>query len=134
MISTSPISSAASSAPRAAASKKPLPSDLATSAMRVWAWAGRATAIMAAAIAVVARSVLTKLMKSSLELYWLLFPRRSSSSGDRRRVLRVRPLPGIGDDEFDAAILQHLAILIADAAVRDDCGNPFERAQDQAGA
>ena len=62
MISTSPSSAAASSAPLAAASKKPMPSAFTTSAIRVLSCACAGAAISAAATAAEVRRLFQMLI------------------------------------------------------------------------
>src|SRR3954447_12747702 len=111
MTSTSPSSAAASWAPLLAASKKPLPSDLTTSAMRVWAKAGLANS--AASAVVIARVLSSFIGDPSLGRLVLV------GSGDG---LTIALGAGLRHDEPHACRFEHLAVFVAYAAVGDDGG------------
>src|SRR6056297_3125339 len=121
MISTFPRSSAACSAPSAAASKKPMPSALTTSAMRTGSsWALAAPAIVKAASAVPPNNLRVKLM-------WFLpgerLPVRSSAG-----PLFCRGAVARHDQPYLRG-LQHRRRTVRDAVVGDDDIDPVERAQ-----
>src|SRR5690606_33512410 len=131
MISTPPISLAAVSAPLAAASKKPLPSDLTTSAIFMSS-AFAAPEIMTAVTAAVASSF----FQIAIELPPFRAAMISDAvSGRQRRLLRFS-FPFLrgsaGDDQRHAGGLEHLRLAVGDAVVGDHRRDAGQSAQDQA--
>src|SRR5690606_34951754 len=123
-----PSSLAASCAPLWAASKKPMPSALTTSAIFLFS-ACATLATSAAEIAAVTSSFFSKPMISSLGLLATACP----SSGRRGRFRCLHLLHG-GNDEVDACRLQHRRMAILYARVGDHRGDPAQSAKDEAGA
>src|SRR5690606_8720287 len=113
-----------------AASKKPLPSDLTTSA--IFTSAALAAVVMAAkAKATPMASFLASFMFSLLPMLIVLLPWRRS--GRRRGILLAGGLSfAPSDNKMHTRLLDHAGSLLRNLVVGNDRGHFLQRAEDQA--